>query len=324
MALPAADDVRAELQRLVTGPALAGSVRLRRFLTYIVERTLAGEGGQLKEYAIGVDVFDRDDQYDPRIDSIVRVEAGRLRAKLEEHYHGAGAGDPLVISIPRGSYVPVFDIPEAAPPVAGPTARAAAPRPWLALAPLVGVLIVTIVGGLAALTRRPPSADVPLPTAGVPLPPAEVPVAPAEVPVAPATVPGRITLAVLPFDHYSKDPADALLAARVTDELTAGLARDGRVDVVSRTSAGQFAGARRPLREIARELGADVLIEGSVTSAGEGVRVQARFVNGLRDRKTGVLEITGTRADLDDLLRRVIQSVADAAPDANRAAPSGR
>ena len=136
-------------------------------------------------------------------------------------------------------------------------------------------------------------------------------------------MPARITIAVLPFDHYSEDPADALLATRITDELTAGLARDGRVDVVSRTSARQFAGARRALTDIARELGADVIIEGSVTTAGEEVRVLTRFVNGLRDRKTGVLRTTGTRADLDDLMRRVIQSVSDAAPNAIRAAPGG-
>jgi adenylate cyclase len=297
----AADEVRAELERVVSGPALAGSVRLRRFLTYIVERTLAGESGQLKEYAIGVDVFDRDDQYDPRIDSIVRVEAGRLRGKLEEHYKGAGAADPIVISIPRGSYVPVFDGRQPTAPPARTVIAAATPRPWLALAPLVGVLILTVLlGGFAALSRRPqPPGDVPLPPAGLP---------------------GRISIAVLPFDHYSNDPADALLAERVTDEVTSGLARDGRVDVVSRTTARQFEGARRSLADIARELGADVIIEGSVTTAGEDVRVRTRFVNGLRDRKTGVLEFAGTRPDLDDLLRRVIQGVSDAAPTAIRPA----
>ena len=75
---------------------------------YVVERTLAGEADQLKEYAVGVEVFDRDDKYDPRLDSIVRVEAGRLRSRLEEYYNGEGAPDEVRIVLPRGGYSAQF------------------------------------------------------------------------------------------------------------------------------------------------------------------------------------------------------------------------
>ena len=89
---PSPEEVRAQLERLLASEALATSSRLRRFLSFIVERTLDGEGQKLKEYAVGIEVFDRDDQYNPRIDSIVRVEAGRLRARLDEYLQSGGSG----------------------------------------------------------------------------------------------------------------------------------------------------------------------------------------------------------------------------------------
>src|SRR5215831_887916 len=106
---PTPDDVRAELERVLASGSFASTSRLSRFLRFVVERTLAGEAERLKEYVIGVEVFDRDERYDPRVDSIVRVEAGRLRAKLEEYYRGAGRDDAIAIKLQKGSYAPEFE-----------------------------------------------------------------------------------------------------------------------------------------------------------------------------------------------------------------------
>ena len=84
--------VRCELERLLTSPSLRDSDHLKRFLRYIVEHTLAGEGDGLKEYRLGVEVFDRDASFDPKIDPVVRMTARRLRAKLKEHYENGGLG----------------------------------------------------------------------------------------------------------------------------------------------------------------------------------------------------------------------------------------
>ncbi len=100
--------VQAELGRILNAKTFAHSERLRRFLQFTVEQELKGEGDKLKEYQIGVEVFDRKESYDPRIDPIVRVEAGRLRSKLKEFYSGEGREDPILIEFPKGSYVPVF------------------------------------------------------------------------------------------------------------------------------------------------------------------------------------------------------------------------
>ena len=103
------DEVGAALSRVMASEPFANSKRLRRFLAYIVDRTLAGETESLKEYGIALAVFDREASFDPRVDSIVRVEARRLRQQLESYYRSAGARDPLVIDLPKGSYVPVFE-----------------------------------------------------------------------------------------------------------------------------------------------------------------------------------------------------------------------
>ncbi len=99
---------RAQLDRLLASRTFAGSRRLRRFLSFAVERALAGHSSELKEYTLGVEVFDRDPSYDPRIDPIVRVEARRLRSKLKSYYAQEGAADPLVVTFPEGSYAPLF------------------------------------------------------------------------------------------------------------------------------------------------------------------------------------------------------------------------
>jgi serine/threonine-protein kinase len=118
-------EILAQLERILASKPFINSERLRRFLRIAVERALAGETETLKEYAIGRDVFDRDDQYDPRVDSIVRVEARRLRSKLQLYYGKQGAGDPVRIVIQRGSYVPAFRRAEP-PAMAGAPAAAAA------------------------------------------------------------------------------------------------------------------------------------------------------------------------------------------------------
>jgi Tol biopolymer transport system component len=101
--------VHLELNKILASSGFANSPRMSRFLTFVVEETLAGNSGRIKEYVIALEVFDKDDSYDPHADSTVRTEAGKLRAKLNRYYETEGRTDPLVISIPKGSYVPVFD-----------------------------------------------------------------------------------------------------------------------------------------------------------------------------------------------------------------------
>lgn len=105
-----------QLARIVNSSAFLSSVRLCRFLTHIVNRTIDGDLDSLKEFSIAMEVFDRSSDYDPNIDAIVRVEARRLRAKLKTYYEEEpGRSDPVLIGLRPGSYVPIFrrlDTPE--------------------------------------------------------------------------------------------------------------------------------------------------------------------------------------------------------------------
>ena len=106
--MPPVPAIREQLDKLLNSQALAGSDQLKRLLRVSVERTLDGQGDSTKEYTLGVEAFGRSEGYDPKTDPIVRVQARRLRTKLHEYYAGEGAGDPIVIDIPKGGYIPAF------------------------------------------------------------------------------------------------------------------------------------------------------------------------------------------------------------------------
>jgi len=108
-----ASAVRGELVCLLESREIRKSPQLRRLLEFLVEETLAGRGDALKEYHVGLSVFHRGADFDPRLDSIVRVQASILRKKLEAHYAQTASG--LRIRIPRGSYMPEWAAVEALP-----------------------------------------------------------------------------------------------------------------------------------------------------------------------------------------------------------------
>jgi hypothetical protein len=103
-----APEIREALEKILGSAGFRNSERMRRFLRVTVERTLEGQTDQLKEFSLGHDVFDRGENYDPRTDSIVRVEARRLRKKLRVYYEGEGLLDKIVIGFPPGKYIPSF------------------------------------------------------------------------------------------------------------------------------------------------------------------------------------------------------------------------
>jgi TolB-like protein/Flp pilus assembly protein TadD len=107
-AQPEGEAIRTALDRLLASSQFAKSPRASRFLRYIVDAALAGGDNSLKEYVLGIEVFDRSPSFDPRIDTIVRVEAVKLRNRLRNYYRGPGRTDPLVIEVPPGAYSAVF------------------------------------------------------------------------------------------------------------------------------------------------------------------------------------------------------------------------
>ena len=100
--------IRSQLARILQSVEFRASNKQRAFLSFIVDEALAGRSSQIKGYTIAVSVYGRPEGFDPQVDPIVRVEAGRLRRALEHYYLTAGNNDPAHINIPKGSYVPTF------------------------------------------------------------------------------------------------------------------------------------------------------------------------------------------------------------------------
>ena len=278
-----AGDVRAEVDRILASKGFANAGRLSRLLRYVVEKTLANETDQLKEYAVGVEVFERDDKYDPRLDSIVRVEAGRLRSRLDEYYNGEGASSPIRILLPRGGYSaqfqhrngskPALDLPA---PVAAATPSRDGKRPWAAVPLTVGLIcaIAAMVLWLGGWNRQPVQDD-------------------------------RPSIAVLPFHADLTGPEHEQMARRLTENVTSELARLGTLSVASYTSAMQFAGQHPPMREISAALNVNFVVEASVDDEGTGVLVVVRLVNAANDRKVWVSDYRGDRTDVRGISQRI-------------------
>lgn len=286
------DAVRAALERVLASRTFAGADRLSRFLRFIVERTLAGGGDELKEYLLGVEVFDRTAAFDPRLDTIVRVEARRLRARLADYYRDEGAADAIVIALPKGAYVPSVEprteavADEATRSPADEAGSVEAPVQVDALSarlvPAAIVMLVIVAAGLGVTWRSTPRPESP------------------------------VTLAVLPLVNYSGDPRQDTLAARLTDGIITELARVPAVAVRSRTSVLQYKDTRRPLREVARGLAVSVVMEGGVVAENGDVKVDVRLVSASADRKFWVDTFVGRQKDVRALEQRIAQSAAAA------------
>ena len=166
---PSAAEVRAALDRLVAGGIFRRSTQLAAFLRFVVETTLRGESDRIKGYTIATEALGRGEDFDPEADPIVRVEAGRLRRAIEQHYAGPGAEDKIVIDLPRGHYIPTFcrRVDRAVPAFygigRGSLAGILRARVLLAAAAfaLIGTTVVVAIGRWERSTERATTALVP-------------------------------------------------------------------------------------------------------------------------------------------------------------------
>jgi serine/threonine-protein kinase len=233
-----ADAIRAGLERILSSPAFANSPRLSRFLRFVVEHVLSGSQDLLKEYVLGVEVFERGEGFNPRTDSVVRVEAARLRLKLAEYYAAEGRYDTIRVEVPKGTYLPVFRHVE--------MTRQSPRQRGLAWA-LGGAatLAFVLAAGLIVLSLRGKPASF---------------------------------LAVLPFLNLSADANGALLAEGFVDDLTTRLAGNSGLRVVARTSAYQFRAKGEDIVALGRRLNVGSVLEGSIRQQEGRVHVTAQLI----------------------------------------------
>lgn len=257
---PSPDDIRAQLDRIITSPEFPHVGRAGAFLTYVTEEALAGRADRIKGYSIAVEVFKRSEGF-TQDDPVVRIEAGRLRRLLERYYFVAGQHDPIRIDIPKGGYAPSFEwsgafegrpAEEAKTPVARgfrvPLHRV------MAVAIGAGAMLGIGIAAFALSTHQLPGRSNTLLSEGGP------------------------TLVVAPFADLGDGPQAELYSAGLTEELLTALPRFKEIRVFGReTSKSLLSEVKASV--VRGELGARFLLAGGVRVAGDRVRVTARLLD---------------------------------------------
>jgi TolB-like protein/Tfp pilus assembly protein PilF len=274
--------VRRQLERILGSAGFSRNERLSRFLRFVVERHLEGRDSEIKESLIAVEVFGRKPDYDPKLDSIVRTEAVRLRARIAEYYAGEGKGDSVVIDLPKGGYIPLFHHAEAASAAVAGAAhkkRKIRSKQFWPMLVLVALPVAMAVGGWWWVQRKSAS----------------------------------ITIAVLPLENLGNDPANDYFADGLTDEIIRNLSVIEGLAVRSQTSSFALKGKARNVREAGRQLEADYILEGSVLLVGQQLRINAQFVRARDDFPLWSArfdrELTDVFAIQDEISRGIVNNL---------------
>ncbi|WFU11954.1 hypothetical protein QA646_26630 (plasmid) [Rhizobium sp. CB3090] len=265
-------EIREQLQRILSSEEFLAPERGRRFLEYIVEETLAGRADYLKAYTIAQEVFARDASFDAQNDPVVRIEAGRIRRGLERYYLVAGRADRIVITIPKGAYIPCFryatvaeilpdlfetkDVPETAPEMQKPMTAAdrmdGAPPPvwlWYAIAAAIALaMFVAVVPPLSVVLFSSRGAQNIAPVA------------------AGVTVPKVL---VESFEEISKEGGSADIARGLTEEVIGELAKFKEIAVIAK---------QPPSRPDVRVEEPRFALQGGVRVDGNKLRLTTRLV----------------------------------------------
>jgi TolB-like protein/Tfp pilus assembly protein PilF len=233
------DSVRFYLGKILASRSFSAAEGRSRFLRFIVEQTLQNRQDELKEYVIGVEAFARGESFDPKSDSIVRVEARKLRSKLGEYYQHEGRTDSVRIILPKGAYVPLFQ--------EMPHVGLRRIWIWCAAAGVAAILLIA-----AKLLYRGPEKS--------------------------RADHGVESIVVLPLANLGLETENQYFSDGLTAELIATLMKRGRPRVVGSTSVFQLKGEQLDIRRVGRELGADAVLKGSVRRSGNRLTITAEVI----------------------------------------------
>jgi TolB-like protein len=278
-AVPSNDLIEAELKKVLSSQIFVNSPQLCRFLRFIVEQEIAGEGAGLKEYVLGIEVLKKDESFDPRIDTAVRTEARRLRQKLAEYYQAEGRNDSIEIALPKGSYRATFHTrPLSGSPIsAAPSQPTRVPQTRIALGAL---LCIAGVGAWWLWTSVSAKPHLP-------------------------------SIAVIPLENLSADPEQEYFSDGMTDALFTDLAKLHGLSVISRTSVMQYKRTKKPIIQIARELKVDYVVEGTVTRAGGRIRISAQLIAVPTDRHVWAESYERAATDILTLQGELARAIAE-------------
>ncbi len=257
---PLDSEIRDQLGKIRASHAFDAPDRAQKFLCYVVEEALQGRSDRIKAYSIALEVFGRNASFDAQNDPVVRIEAGRVRRALEHYYLLAGQRDPVLITIPKGGYVPAFTrFNETAPKADSPPPQNYAP--WLkskrrALG-LFSALVMLLAAGIWTVDQSVFQRFQPTKSRG-----------------GADSIPKLPRVIIAPFEDITGVPSSALLARGLTDEVTSQMARFKEIVVVA---------GKSPVTSPAALAASSDLpvygLEGSIRLDQDRLRLSARLIN---------------------------------------------
>lgn len=258
--------VRDALRNVLASSEFGASERLPRFLKFIVEETLAGRGDTLKGYVIGLEVFDKPADFNPEQDSVVRVEAVRLRRALQSYYLSEGQEDPVFITVPKGAYRPVFGARSAEPGrrAPDPTGTGGIPTVKIPLAAGIAIwLLLTALGVAGGIYLVMTGGRVPSVTGSLPS---------ARPPADNIALPSGPKLAVLPFSASGMSN-NIRIAQSFHAQLISDLTRFDMLAVIGADSVSMYFGQIADLQPVAERYGAQYVMAGMMQLQGDDLRI---------------------------------------------------
>ncbi len=267
---PNAEDITEQLDRILQSKEFINATRSSSFLKFIVQNTLEGKEDQIKGYTIGIEVFDKPEDFNPDTDASVRVEATRLRKSLALYYHDEGKNDSIVIKIPKGRYKPFFY--ERTPQPADNNTNnepKTSPQSDVSTASnnkarlISGILIACLIVLLSVFSYHMNSHNG----------------AEAETDGQHATNgPMAPTIAVLPF-YAVGDVSAQQLSNDLSHKITSKLSRFDSLYALNSATVSAHKNWQGHSAEIAETLDADYLIEGTIKKQIQDIRVSIRILD---------------------------------------------
>jgi adenylate cyclase len=274
---PDYSEAKIALDNVLGSQVFSEMSRLRRFLEYVVSETIEGRGDRLKGVVIACDVFDKTDPDEAQSTTIVRVEAGRLRRRLDDYYRGEGRNDPLRIKMPKGGYVVAFEkmAANAAKPVVHPD-EAKTGLNWFAnkYPVLIGVVLIALLAIFLSWNRDTTGTEG------------------RTAVILPSLSASKPLIAVLPFKNMVSDDPDDSIAYGLTEDIITDLGNLSSLEVISLTSLLPFKDLDIKPLDINEKLGVHYVLNGSVRGTSPDLRVTAQ----LYDATNGV-QLWGERFD---------------------------
>ena len=218
-------EILTQLMRVLSSSQLIGSNVLSEFLNFIVRETIDGRGAELKEYTIGVHALKKESDFNPQLDSIVRIHAGRLRRALKEYYYEEGSADQIIIHIPKGSYIPAFEL--------------------RSEVPVAGMEDDTLISELInpPLAQKETLEEIPVPK--------------------PLSVNHKSAIAVLPFKKIGQGEILKYFSQGIGEYISTELTLFENLKVISYYSGAHLSSHASDIRKTGIALGADYILTGS-------------------------------------------------------------